>query len=165
MAKQITAVPVTVEAFGKYGKLFLHRPQQEPYEDTALSTLWYPLVQHPAGESRTIVLLMEKQRPMVLTKLERHVRTMEIFYCVGGRCVACFAPATNPDDPHEQPPVDRIEAFIMDGVAAFTVERGQWHHPGFPITGTASQFVDIRTGTVEEDVENRDLPEPVAILL
>jgi len=163
MTRQITAVPVTAEAFGKYGKLFFHRPHEAPYADNEAMTVWYPLVEHPAGEGRTILLLTEKRRPMVLTRMERHVRTLEVFYCVQGRCVACFAPAADPDDPDEQPPIDRIEAFIMDGVAAFTIERGQWHHPGFPITDTASQFVDFRTGTEPADVENKDLPEAIDI--
>lgn len=165
MPREIKAVPVTEEAFSKYGKLFRYKPSEKPYADTDMLTVWYPLVEHDPGEGRTILLLTEKKRPMVLTVMERHVKTMEVFYCVEGRCVACFAPATNPDDPNEQPPIDKIEAFIMDGVAAFTINRGEWHHPGYPITDTASQFVDFRTGTEPSDVENKDLPEPVKIVL
>jgi ureidoglycolate hydrolase len=162
--KEIKAVPVTEEAFAKYGKLILYAPKETPYADNEAMRVWYPLVEHKPGDGRTILLLTEKRRPFLLTKLERHVKTIEIFYCVEGRCVCCFAPATNPDDPNEQPPIDKIEAFLMDGVAAFTIERGQWHHPGFPITETASQFVDFRTGTEPNDVQNLDLPQQFKIV-
>ena len=100
---------------------------------------------------------------MVLTVLERHVRTAEWWTNVEGEMVAAFAEAVDPDDPDEKPDPSRIVAFRLKGVAGYLVNRGVWHWPAFPVGETATQFVNLRHGTPEEDIEKVDLPYPVRI--
>ncbi|MBI2843019.1 MAG: ureidoglycolate lyase [Armatimonadetes bacterium] len=164
MAKEVKAKQVTDEAFSKYGKLIWAEPKDKPFDENEMLKVWLPLVQHDPGEGRTYLLLTEKRRPMELTKMERHPDTLEVFTCVGGRAVAGFAPGTN--DPSDEPPTDEIEAFLMDGVVAFTINKGQWHWPAFPAGGeTCSQIVDFKTGTEDGGVDVHDLPETVKIVM
>lgn len=164
MAREVKVKQVTDEDFNKYGRIIWKNPKEKPFDENENLKVWLGVAQHEPGEGRTYLLLTEKKRPMELTQMERHMETMEVFSCVDGRAVACFAPGTN--DPSDEPPIDKIEAFLMDGVAAFTINKGQWHWPAFPVGGeTCSQMVDFKTGTENGGVDVHPLPETVKMVL
>ena len=161
--ESIKARPVSVEAFAPYGTLVPLIPASSPDDDSANLSAWVGVVRFSPGEGRDEILLRLKRRPMVLTVLERHVRTAEWWTNVDGEMVAAFAEAVNPDDPDEKPDPSRIVAFRLKGVAGYLVNRGVWHWPAFPVGDAATQFVNLRHGTPEEDIEKVDLPYPVRI--
>lgn len=156
---------LTDEAFGKYGTLIRIKPDQSPLADNEDLTYWEKIVEFEPGIPRTVGLLVEKRREMVLTKMERHTKAKEWFVPIDGECVACFAEYHDADDPAERPDADKVVAFKMDGIAGFVVNRGAWHWPAFPITPTATQLVDLRRDTEHDDVDVKELAEAVKIML
>jgi ureidoglycolate lyase len=165
MMRQIRVQPLTDEAFAKYGTLVQRKPYGVPLADNADLTYWEKVVEFEPGIARTVGLLTEKRRDMVLTRMERHTKAKEWFVPIDGECVACFAEFHNPDDPHEVPDASKVVAFNMKGIAGFVVDRGAWHWPAFPLTETATQLVDLRRNTELDDVDVKDLAESVWIVL
>jgi ureidoglycolate hydrolase len=168
MAKEriITPVQVTPEAFSKYGKLFpIKYTEKEPVEDSENLTAWLDVMGFDGGSARTVIMLTVKRRPMVLTQMERHVKTIEWWTMINGRCVAAFAEGKNPNNPDEGPDMDKVVAFYMDGVAAYITNAGTWHWPAFPVTDTATQLVDVKVGTVENDIDIKPLAASVRIVV
>lgn len=163
--RQITTQPLTDEAFSRYGTLIRIKPEKEPLADNEALTYWEKVVEFEPEIPRTVGLLTEKRRNMVLTRMERHTKAKEWFVPIDGRCVACFAEFHNPDDPAERPDASKVVAFQMDGIVGFVVNRGAWHWPAFPITPTATQLVNLRRDTEHDDVDVKDLGEEVRIVM
>lgn len=165
MPRQIEVQALTEEAFASYGKLIRMKPGTTPLADNPDLTYWEKVVEFEPGIPRTIGVLTEKRREMVLTRMERHTKAMEWFVPIDGQCVACFAEFHNPDDPNEAPDVSKVVAFKMDGIAGFVVARGAWHWPAFPITETATQLVNLRRDTEHDDVDVKELADSVQIVM
>lgn len=165
MTRKIKVQALTEEAFKPYGALIRLKPAEPPLADNGDLTYWEKVVEFEPGISRTIGLLTEKRRAMVLTKMERHTRALECFVPISGECVACFAEFHDPGDSGERPDAAKVVAFRMDDIAGFVVARGAWHWPAFPITETATQLVNLRRDTEHDDVDVKDLGESVEIEL
>lgn len=165
MTRQIRVQALSEEAFHPYGRLIRLTPDKQPLADTADLIYWEKMVEFEPGIQRTIGLLTEKRRDMVLTKMERHTKALEWFVPIDGRCVACFAAFQDPNDPDEVPDPAAVVAFAMDNIAGFVVERGAWHWPAFPVTETATQLVNLRRDTEHDDVDVKVLAEPIEILV
>jgi ureidoglycolate lyase len=165
MTRRIQVQPLTEAAFRKYGSLVRIRPDKQPLADNSDLTYWEKVVEFETGVPRTVGLLTEKRRPMVLTKMERHTRAKEWFVPIAGECVACFAEYSEPDNPSESPAANKVVAFKMENIVGFVVNRGAWHWPAFPITETATQLVNLRRDTEHDDVDVKALAEPVEIAL
>lgn len=165
MAKEIKVQKLTAKAFSKYGKIITLKPDQEPLADNENLTYWEKVVEYEPDIPRTIGLLTEKRRKMELVTMERHTKALEFFIPVDGECVACFAEPTNPDDSDEVPDPEKVVAFKMEGLVGFVVNRGAWHWPAFPITETATQLVNLRRDTEHDDVDVKELPEPITVKL
>ena len=164
MSIKIQVQPLTEEAFRPYGKLLRIKPTEEPLADNDDLTYWEKMVEFEPEIPRTIGLLTEKRREMVLTKMERHTKALEWFVPIEGRCVACFAEYQDPDNPDEVPDLEKVVAFEMDNIVGFVVNRGAWHWPAFPITETATQLVNLRRDTEHDDVDVKELPDSVEIV-
>lgn len=165
MPREIAIQPLTDEAFSRYGTLVRKQPGKSPLADNPDLTYWEKVVEFEPEIPRTIGLLTEKRRDMLLTRMERHTKAKEWFVPIDGECVACFAEFHNPDDPHEVPDVDKVVAFKMEGIAGFVVDRGAWHWPAFPLTETATQLVNLRRDTEHDDVDVKELAGPVRIVV
>jgi ureidoglycolate lyase len=163
--RHIHIQPLTDEAFAKYGTLIRMRPAKEPLADNQDLTYWKKIVEFEPGIPRTVGLLTEKRRDMVLMRMERHTKAKEWFVPIDGRCVACFAEYKDPDNPAERPDADKVVAFEMDGIVGFVVDRGAWHWPAFPITPTATQLVNLRRDTEHDDVDVKELAESIQIVV
>ena len=164
MSRQIRVQPLTEEAFSRYGKLLRIRPDKEPLADNDDLTYWEKMVEFEPEIPRTIGLLTEKRREMVLTKMERHTKALEWFVPIDGQCVACFAEYHDPNDPDEVPDPEKVVAFEMEGIVGFVVDRGAWHWPAFPLTETATQLVNLRRDTEHDDVDVKELSDAVEIV-
>ena len=160
--KIIKPVPITPEAFKKFGKLIMIKHQVKPFDDGEMATAWLDVVEFDAAP-RTTILLTTKRRPMVVEKMERHLKTAEWWTMIDGRCVATFAEGKHLGAADDEPDPSKIVAFIMDGVAGYLTNPGVWHWPAFPISDTTTQFVEVRVGTVEEDIHIKELAAPVTI--
>lgn len=165
MARTIQVKTLTFNAYSKYGKVVEHKPSEMAFVDNDEVVGWLNVVGFEPEIPRVVHLITEKRREMVLTKLERHNKGMELFVPIDGECVMAFAPGKNYDDPLEMPEMDQIEAFKIEKVAGFVVNRGTWHWIGFPISKTASQLVVLRRDSEQDDVDIKDLLEQIHIVL
>lgn len=165
MARTIRVKKITSSAYNKYGKVVERQPSEQAFVDNEEVIGWLNVVEFEPDIPRVVHLITEKKREMVLTKLERHTKGMELFVPVSGECVMAFAQAKNPNDPEENPDIDHIEVFEIKDISAFVVNEGVWHWIGFPIGKTASQLVVLKSGSEKDNVDIRDLPEPVHIVL
>jgi ureidoglycolate lyase len=163
--RQIQVQTLTDEAFAKYGTLIRMQPDKEPLADNQDLTYWEKVVEFEPGIPRTVGLLTEKRREMVLTRMERHTKAKEWFVAIDGHCIACFAEYHDPNNPAERPDASKVVAFRMDGVVGFVVDRGAWHWPAFPITPTATQLVNLRRDTEHDDVDVKELDEAIQIVM
>jgi ureidoglycolate lyase len=163
--RQVQVQSLTDEAFAKYGTLIRMRPDKEPLADNQDLTYWEKVVEFEPEIPRTVGLLTEKRREMVLTRMERHTKAKEWFVPIDGRCVACFAEFNDPDNPEERPDASKVVAFEMDGIVGFVVDRGAWHWPAFPITATATQLVNLRRDTEHDDVDVKELAEAIQVAM
>jgi ureidoglycolate hydrolase len=154
---------LTPEAYRKYGKLISLVPSDPPAADDEKFTAWLDVMKFNCEHPRTVILLTEKRREYVLTQMERHVKTFEYWVPIRGETVAAFAEGIDINNPDEVPDVKKIEVFRMEGIAAYTTNPGVWHYPAFPISDVATQLVDVKVGTVEEDIDMKPLSELVYI--
>jgi ureidoglycolate hydrolase len=167
MSKIIEVKQLTHQAYSKYGKIILLRPEEKPLADDNVAMYWSGVVDMEKQMDHYVSLLVEKKRPIELVKMERHVKCKEFFIPVDGDCVMFFAPAKNPDDPNEAPDANKIECFRMklEGMIGFVINRGTWHFPAFPITATATQLIVMRNNLEFDDVQLRELPVPLTVNL
>jgi ureidoglycolate lyase len=164
MVHEVAVQPLTDEAFSKYGTLVRSRPGKTPLADNCDLTYWEKVVEFEPGITRTIGLLTEKRREMLLTQMERHTKAKEWFVPIDGECIACFAEYHDPNDPNEVPDANKVVAFKMEGIVGFVVDRGAWHWPAFPITETATQLVNLRRDTEHDDVDVKELAMSVRVV-
>ena len=165
MVRTIRAKKMTPGTYAKYGKVVELKPGEDPFVDNEEVVGWLNVVEFEPDMPRVVHLIMEKRRKMVLTKLERHTKGMELFIPISGQCVMAFAEAREPKDPDEMPNIDTIEVFEIKDISAFVVNEGVWHWVGFPISQTATQLVVLKSGSEKDNVDARDLPEPIQIVL
>jgi len=166
MAKMIELQKLTPKAYdGKFGRIVMNRPQDEPLADNENLVYWSKVVDLEKEMDHYVSLLIEKKRPIELVTMERHVKSQEYFIPTEGECVMFFAPGKNPDDPDEHPDPNEIVCFMMqcDGMLGYVIDRGTWHYPAFPLTETAGQMIIMRHNLEHDDVELRNLPEPVTV--
>ena len=165
MATRVRVQKPTADAFRRYGKLVMVKPDRKPFVDNPNLTYWDKVVEFEPGITRTIGVMTVKKRPMVLVEMERHHKALEWFVPLAGASVACFAECRDPDDSHETPEPRAVVAYLMENIAGFVVDRGVWHWPAFPMGETAVQLVDLRRDTENDDVDTKKLPEPIEIFL
>lgn len=114
-------------------------------------------------------------RPMVVTRMERHLRTAELLCAVDGDAVLCVAP---PQEPREGR-LDGLRALMVRRGQSLLLSTGAWHWIPFPAgtvtnevpaekapadgTGSCRFLVVFRFGTGDEDLQIIDLAESVGM--
>lgn len=152
--KVVKAEKLTPEGFKPFGTVLV--PQTEKPTITSEVLDCWDVKDLGLGDG-LVQYITVKSRPFAFSKMERHVKTPEVLIPLDGSGIFPLAPASKLDDPKALPPVDEITAFVLDGTKAVILEKGVWHWPPFPITETASYLVMFRKGTVEDDLDIKDL--------
>jgi hypothetical protein len=101
-------------------------------------------------------------RPMVLNRMERHLRTREALIALDGEAVLCVAP------PQEEANggLSGITAVRICTGQALILETGAWHWIPFPVGDTAARFLVIfHSGTGRDDLYYHDLTRGLPIRL
>jgi hypothetical protein len=101
-----------------------------------------------------------RPRPKILRRMERHLHTREILVALQGEAIACLAP---PQEPGPAGVQGMVAVRVKPG-QAFILENGAWHGSPFPVRSKPARLLVIfRSGTGRNDLEFRDLPQPVRI--
>ena len=101
-------------------------------------------------------------RPMVLGRMERHLRTREALIALEGEAVLCVAP------PQESAPgrLSGITAVRICAGQALILETGAWHWIPFPVGENTARFLVIfRSGTGKDDLHYHDLTRGLPVRL
>jgi len=153
--KIIKAEKLTPESFRPFGDVI--GPQAtKPTVSTDILSFW-DLVAELRMMDAEVGCLIVKSRPFTFGKMERHVKTTEMFIPMGSCSIFPLAPASRLDDPEATPSPDEVRAFVMDGTAAVLLKEGVWHWAPFPLTDLGTYLVLLRKGTVESDLDIKDL--------
>nr|WP_281416208.1 ureidoglycolate lyase [Deinococcus aestuarii] len=95
--------------------------------------------------------MIAHQRDPLLTQIERHVRTPEVFLALDGRSLFVVGA------PGEADPVG-LRAFVIGPGQGVLLHPGTWHWAPYPITPTATFLLVLRAETPEHDIETLDIP-------
>jgi hypothetical protein len=101
-------------------------------------------------------------RPMVLSRMERHLRTREALIALEGDAVLCLAP------PQESVNggISGITAVRMRAGQAIVMNTGAWHWIPFPIGESPIRFLVVfRSGTGKDDLYYQDLTPGIPVRL
>jgi ureidoglycolate hydrolase len=121
------------------------------------------LASQDLGGAGIIAELVCKQRPLVLEKMERHLRTPEILAALDADAVVCVAAPGC--DPARCSPAD-IRAFLLKRGEAFWMEKGCWHWLPYPTDAAkVTLLLHFSEGTGDTDLEFSSLARPLAIAL
>jgi hypothetical protein len=101
-----------------------------------------------------------RPRPKILRRVERHHQTREVLVALEGEAISCLAP---PQEPGAAGLQGMVAVRIKPG-QALVLETGAWHGSPFPVGRKPARLLVIfRSGTGRNDLEFRDLPEPVRV--
>ena len=93
-------------------------------------------------------------RPMKFDFMARHRRTMQVFSPLAqSQSVIAVAPPSAGDAPE----IEKVVAFLVNGLLPYAYHKGTWHTPPFPVAEWASYLVVDRSGTLDDDWELVDL--------
>jgi ureidoglycolate hydrolase len=99
---------------------------------------------------------------MVLSRMERHLRTKEALIALGGDAVLCVAP------PQESAngKLSGITAVRIHAGQALILETGAWHWIPFPVGDETARFLVIfRSGTGRDDLYYHDFSQSISVRL
>ncbi|MCX7017502.1 MAG: ureidoglycolate lyase [bacterium] len=142
------------ELFAPFGQL-LRRPLRPADIEKDWLCYWHCLAEIGFKHAPVWGFLEVRQRPRVLSELERHCRSQEVFIPMGGASVMAFATGGSPDDPDAAPDLSSLRLFRLNGSTAFIVNRGVWHTPAFPLTESAGFLLALEDATPEKDLDVR----------
>jgi len=124
---QLTAEPLTPEAFTAFGEVIDHRSAKFFMINDGRTRRYHDLakVETLGEEARTLISIFVSQpvqMPLELTFLERHPLGSQAFLPLHGeRFVVVVAPAGDVIDPA------RVRAFVTDGRQGVNYRAGTWH--------------------------------------
>lgn len=124
---QLTAEPLTAEAFAAFGEVIDHRSADFFMINSGRTRRYHDLAKVEAlgEEARTLIsifITQPVQMPLELTFLERHPLGSQAFVPLHSeRFVVVVAPAGDVIDPAQ------VRAFVTDGRQGVNYRAGTWH--------------------------------------
>ena len=124
---QLTAKPLTPEAFVAFGEVIDHRNADYFMINSGRTRRYHDLakVETIGEEARTLInifVTQPVQLPLELTFLERHPLGSQAFVPLHGeRFIVVVAPSGDVIDP------DQVRAFVTDGQQGVNYRAGTWH--------------------------------------
>ena len=106
-------------------------------------------------------VLESRPRPMVLGRMERHLRTREILVALEGETVFCVAP---PQEDADGGVLSGLTAVRLRAGQALILETGAWHWIPYPVADAVARFLVVfRSGTGKDDLYFHDFTPGIAI--
>ncbi|MDD2764633.1 MAG: ureidoglycolate lyase [Opitutaceae bacterium] len=99
--------------------------------------------------------LETRQRPFLLSELERHNHSDEVFIAACGRSAMPFALGGKLSNPSAQPNPATLSIFIVEPGQAFIVPKGVWHAPAYPLGGAVHYLILLEALLPTSDIDTR----------
>jgi ureidoglycolate lyase len=154
IAKSLAVRPMTAEAFAPYGQLLVPPSRPADIHETNLD-YWHVLAEAHFPVRPVWGWLETRQRSFVLSQLERHVRSDEVFIATGGASIMPFALGGALNDPAAQPDLSTLAFFLVQPTQAFVVPKGRWHAPGFPLAAAVHYLILLEEFIPSSDIDTR----------
>ena len=152
MAKKLEILKLTSESFKEFGQVVTTTGRTPDAGDEAFG--WYERIGSFKGIDEVSVSILEcKKRPMVVNKLEYHVRTNEAVLPLGGEpAILVVAPAGELDE-------SKMKAFLLEGDQGVVMNVGIRHFIPYPLKGNVNCVIVFRHGTGADDLILNTLSE------
>jgi len=160
--QEIKAIELTKESFKDYGYIMTNA-EGEPLLKNIEFTYWGGISNFKIDSNISTGILYVHDRPLALTKLERHINSPEVLIALEGDSLICLGKPKIKDFCSNI--IDDIKAFYIKKGDAVVLHSGTWHWAPFPYKYETSKYlVLLANGTEGNDVEVRDLHEEIRIL-
>jgi len=155
MVTVLSVATLTPDAFAPYGSV-LDPDRAAPTMREDIFTFWDGLAEMTIQGKTTVALLEVVPRGPEFAKLERHVRTEEVFFALDEPVVVLVgAPSLGQNLPDPK----TVKAFRLDAGQGVFLREGTWHWIPFPLQDRARLLVIFRAGTPDEDLDIQDLQQ------
>jgi len=152
---------LTPETFAPFGTVLECRDDKIAGKNEIV-THWHDLVSLDSlGEDPVAAFVTTYRRDFVISKLERHEKSSEIFFPSRGMAVMPFAESLQNGDPD----LSSIRAFLLTPGKPFVSGRGVWHWVPFPLDEEWDTFLLVEKKLIGHDLEERDLGIQIKIEL
>jgi ureidoglycolate hydrolase len=142
---------ITEESIRGYGKP-LHTSSQGPASEGEAFRFIADVYRYDFSGKITVGILTGKKREIRLTRLERHVKTVELLIQLEGDAVIYLAKASA-----GIPAPEEVQAFMFNQGEAIALDEGVWHWIPFPLKKDCTTLVIYKDGTGSQDYEAKDL--------
>jgi len=153
MIKKLEVNSLTNISFADYGHL-ISNENIEPTMEENTFTFWDNMAEMNIEGKTGFGILEVNKRSKDFTNLERHIKTEEIFFALDEDVVVLVGKAT-PNQ--EVPEIETVKAFKLEKGKGVFLSIGTWHWLPYPLAEKARLLVVFQQGTVDYDLEIKDL--------
>ena len=159
MGTKIHVAELSKEAYREFGQ-FVNLPTHKPTIQDDIVKYWAGLAGFEIPGTIDVGWVTMKNRPLVLTQLERHFETVEVVIPLDDTLVLPVAIGRQPFDFQSQPVSEDVHGFYLRPGQMVTFAPGTWHFGGFPLNKPEASFmVFTRRGTSGSDVSMQTLKD------
>jgi ureidoglycolate lyase len=161
--RTLTVKKATPESLADYGQILGYNADIEPmpidfYGGTVKVRR---VVDFVSDEQTELPLVTVQKRPYEVRWMERHFKHTQTFIPLAG---APFVVVMAPPNENEVADLDRVEAFLFDGSAGFTMKLGTWHEFPFAVQDDTNLIVVLRQeatdGLIRDNVIQDEAQSP-----
>jgi len=161
--RTLTVKKATPESLADYGQILGYNADIEPmpidfYGGTVKVRR---VVDFVSDEQTELPLVTVQKRPYEVRWMERHFKHTQTFIPLAG---APFVVVMAPPNKNEVADLDRVEAFLFDGSAGFTMKLGTWHEFPFAVQDDTNLIVVLRQeatdGLIRDNVIQDEAQSP-----
>lgn len=154
---RVQVAELTQHAYAPFGQ-FVSAPHHEPTIEADIVRYWADLAGFEIGGPIDVGWVTMRQRPLVLTELERHFHTVEVVIPLDGVMLLPVAIGRPPLAQETPPRPEDIRGFYLRPGQMVTYAPGTWHFGGFPLTTSEASFLVLtRRGTADSDVSTQPI--------
>ena len=153
----------TPESLTEYGQILGHDPSiaPMPIDFYGGAVKVHRVVDFVSDEQTEMPLVTVQRRPNEVRWMERHFKHTQTFIPLGG---APFVVVMAPPNGNEIADLDKVEAFLFDGSAGFTMKLGTWHEFPFAVEDDTNLIVVLRQeatdGLIRDNVIQDEAQSP-----
>ncbi|MGA2477997.1 MAG: ureidoglycolate lyase [Spirochaetia bacterium] len=145
--KIIQPKKLTAEAFRPFGSVIL-KPERALDIESPFLRYWHDMIDlSNLGAMGTMGFMQMKRVPILCETLQVLHNSIELYLSLDGKPSIFFAAPPRDGSPG-LPDEERIEAFLIEGSAGLSVDKGIWHVAPFPLTETADFVLGLRNNVI-----------------
>jgi ureidoglycolate hydrolase len=138
---------LSVEGFKPFGSVLM-KPERALDIESPTLRYWHDMVDlSNLGTMGTMGFMQMKRVPVLCETLQVLHNSIELYISLDGK-PSIFFVAPSRSGAAVLPDEDRIEAFLIEGGACLSVDKGIWHVAPFPLTETADFALGLRNTVI-----------------